>query len=123
MTSMPTSGKWLWVTLSLLVTICQKWQPGIVRRLFSPHSYQVQLDDGRVWSSRRHVDDASQNSPSLKPVESVCRSKLFHAMSPNANTPPQDELDTKDTPLTSPRPVLRRSLCISTPPQRLIEHI
>ena len=48
----------------------QKWQPGIVRQHSSPHSYQVQLDDGRVLEV---VDDILQNRPSPKPVESGTR--------------------------------------------------
>ena len=99
----------------------QKWQPGIVRQHSSPHSYQVQLDDGRIW--KHHVEDVLQNSPSLKPVESgtppvdavtsaTSAEVVTHsqsAMSASASTPPQDELGTKDTP-----PVLRRSLRTST---------
>lgn len=45
----------------------QKWQSGTVLKHNSPHSYQVQLDDGRVW--RRHVDDVLQNNSTTKPVD------------------------------------------------------
>ena len=36
----------------------QKWQSGTVLGHKFPHSYQVQLDDGRIW--KRHVDDVLQ---------------------------------------------------------------
>ena len=45
----------------------QKWQSGTVLKHSSPHSYQVQLDDSRIW--RRHVDDVLQNNPTTKPAE------------------------------------------------------
>ena len=76
------------------------------------------------------MDDVSQNSPSLKPVESgtpmgeaatsaTSAEVVPHsqsAMPVGASTPSQDELGTKDTPLAPPTPVLRRSLRTSTPP-------
>ena len=113
----------------------QKWQPGIVRKHSSPHSYQVQLEDGRIW--RGHVDDVLQNTASLKPVESstppvggatstTSTGVVPHsqpAVPANADTPSQDELGAKGTPRAPPTPVLRRSMCTSTPPQRVIEQI
>ena len=110
----------------------QKWQSGTVRQHTSPHSYRVQLDDGRVW--RRHVDDVLQNSPSLKPTES--RTPLVEAMAP-ANSaevnhhpqpsvlaaPPQDNVSPKETPPVPASPVLRRSMRSTKPPQRLIEQM
>ena len=110
----------------------QKLQPGTVRQHSSPHSYQVQLDDGRIW--RRHVDDVLQNSPSLKlteshtpPVEATTTATPAEVvphpqptMSADASTSPQDGLGAKET---SPAPVLRRSLRTAKPPQRLIEQI
>ena len=110
----------------------QKWQPGTVRQHSSPHSYQVQLDDGRIW--RRHVDDILQNSPSLKPTESHTPPveattaatsaevvpHLQPTMSADASTSPQDGLGAKET---SSAPMLRRLLRTAKPPQRLIEQI
>ena len=110
----------------------QKWQSGTVRQHTSPHSYRVQLDDGRVW--RRHVDDVLQNNPSLKPTES--RTPLVEAMAP-ANSaevnhhpqpsvsaaPPQDNVSPKETPPVPASPVLRRSMRSTKPPQRLIEQM
>ena len=66
------------------------------------------------------MGDVSQNSPSLKPVESgtptgeaatsaMSAEVVPHsqsAMPVGASTPPQDELGTKDTPLARPTPVL-----------------
>ena len=100
----------------------QKWQSGIVQQHSSPHSYQIQLEDGRIW--RHHVDDVLQNTPSLKPVGAATSTTsagvVPHSQSAvpaSADTPSQDELGEKDTPLAPPTLVLRRSMPTLTPPQ------
>ena len=60
----------------------QKWQSRIVQQHSSPHSYQIQLEDGRIW--RHHVDDVLQNTPALSQWGErlqQCLQELFHTLS------------------------------------------
>ena len=81
----------------------QKLQSGTVLKHNAPHSYQVQLDDGRIW--RRHVNDVLQNNPSTKPAEpatpsldeatqassAVEASHLLPTDTPESSVPVQDD--------------------------------
>ena len=114
----------------------EKWQSGTVLKHNAPHSYQVQLDDGRIW--RRHADDVLQNNPSTKPAEPATPSldeaiqpssavEASHPLPtdrPDSSVPVQDDSSRKESPPVAPvTPGLRRSSRISKPPQRLIEQM
>ena len=114
----------------------QKWQSGTVLKHNAPHSYQVQLDDGRIW--RCHVDDVLPNNPSIKPAEpatpslneaiqpssAVGASHPLPTDTPESSVPVQDDSSWKESPPVAPvTPTLQRSSRISKPPQRLIEQM
>ena len=114
----------------------QKWQPGTVLKHSAPHSYQVQLDDGRIW--RRHVDDVLQNNSTIKPAEPATPSsvevpqpssavEISHPPpgdTPEFSAPAQDASSQKESaPVPPATPTLRRSSRISKPTQRLIEEM
>ena len=110
----------------------QKWRSGTVLKHSSPHSYQVQLDDGRIW--RCHVDDVLQNNPTTKPAEPHTSSpdevlqsssvvEVSHSpttVTPEFNVPGQEDSTRMESPLT---PELRRSTRVIKPPERLIEQM
>ena len=52
----------------------EKWQPGEVLQQKAPHSYSVQLKDGRVWT--RHVDHLVSGVPNSQLGESKSQSSL-----------------------------------------------
>ena len=113
----------------------QKWQSGTVLKYNNPYSYQVQLDDGRIW--RRHVVDDLQNNPSTKPEpatpslddatqpsSAVEVSRSLPTDTPESSVPVQDDSSQKESPPVAPvTPALQRSSRISKPPQRLIEQM
>jgi len=113
----------------------QKWQSGTVLKHSSPHSYQVQLDDGRIW--RHHVDDILQNNPATKPAEPPTSSpdevlqpssveEVSHSpttIAPVSNVPVADATRIESPPIAPVTPKLRRSTHVSKPPQRLIEQM
>ena len=100
-----------------------------------PHSYQVQLDDGRIW--RRHVDNILQNNPTIKPAEPATPSvevprpssavEISHAPPGDiaeSSAPVQDASRRKESaPVPPASPTLRRSSRISKPTQRHIEEM
>lgn len=108
----------------------QKWLLGTVKHHTSSNSYQVRLDDGRVW--RRHVDDVLQNSPRSKPVESgVPSSETATPVDPDpqpvispetSSHLPGNPAQLETTP-SSTSHVLRRSSRTTKPSQRLIEEM
>ena len=53
----------------------EKWQPGEVLQQKAPHSYSVQLKDGRVWT--RHVDHLVSGVPNSQLGESKSQSSLM----------------------------------------------
>ena len=111
----------------------QKWQAGTVLEHKFPHSYQVQLDDGRIW--KRHFDDVLQNTPSdqttapstasPEPIQANATVGDTHtqaAASAEPSTPSHADSEPKEAPPSaSPEP--RRSRHTQKPPQRLIEQI
>ena len=113
----------------------QKWQPGVVLDRTAPHSYRVQLDDGRVW--RRHVDDVLQNSPNSNTTnqEAVQPETTGPASQPTSLPDPQPSAAAKPDPLpppNAPEPAecatnastpLRRLGRTVKPPERLIEQV
>ena len=98
-----------------------------------PHSYQVQLDDGRIW--KRHVDDVLQNTPSAQttapstaspePTQAnatVGDTHIQPAASAEPSTLSHADSEPKEASLCA-SPELCQSRHAQTPPHRLIEQI
>ena len=98
-----------------------------------PHSYQVQLDDGRIW--KRHVDDVLQNTPSAQttapstaspePTQAnatVGDTHIQPAASAEPSTLSHADSEPKEASLCA-SPELCQSRRAQTPPHRLIEQI
>ena len=111
-------------------------QSGTVLKHSFPHSYEVQLDDGRIW--RRHVDDILQSNPATKLAEPLTSSpdevlqpssveEVSHSpitVTPESNVPvEEDTTRIESTPIAPVTPEPRRSTRVSKPSQRLIEQI
>ena len=102
-----------------------KWQSGTVVQQTAPHSYSVQLQDGRTW--RRHLDDILLNGSSsgtTKAEEAPSEEDLQDSPREATSSTPEDCGPEDQPPTANPvSPELRRSKSTPKPPQRLIEEL